>query len=233
MEHAKLKWQENGTPIAIGFDDIYFSTQNGFAEATHVFLEGNNLPKRWQEENLSQPFTIAELGFGTGLNFLAAWQAWAKTSQTTALNFISVEKFPLTQEDLKKVLDYFPATLPQAQNLLDNYPTLHPGWNKWSWPQNNVNLHLFIGDVEDFFKTQFNAHAWFLDGFNPKENPQMWSKEVCQNVASRTHLGGTFATFSVARMVRENLAETPFVLQRSKGFGKKREMLTGKLREKT
>lgn len=217
IETATLLWR-NGLPFSQQFSDIYFSLENGLAEAQHVFIAGNNLLKRWQDLT-NDSFVIAETGFGSGLNFLLTWSLWlAHAPKTARLYFISCEKFPLAKQDLKHCLDLWPELQVHAKVLIENYPVLTPGFHYLQFAQGRVNLTLMLGDVVDCFKQlllcgdpllehELRAYfidAWFLDGFSPSKNPAMWSAELLQIVALLSKPKTTLATFSAAALVKNN-----------------------------
>lgn len=224
----KILWQ-NGAPFSGQFDDIYYSTESGLEESKHVFLGGNNLQQRWQ--NISDNFTIIETGFGTGLNFFAAWDLWKNSASASAkLHYISIEKYPLTADDIATTANIWPQLSPYIKEFCEQYPLdftqsciLHVGYN--------ITLELLFCDVAaaiSQIKTQ--ADAWFLDGFSPAKNPDMWNENLYNNIARLTKSGGTFATFTCAGDVRRGLQQAGFAVDKVKGFGKKRTMLAGGFR---
>ncbi len=213
-----LTWQDGVIPISDRFDDPYFSKQDGLAETQHVFLGGNDLPAR-----LSPGFHIAELGFGTGLNLLATVMA---CPPDTPITYTSFEAFPLTTPDIARALTAFPQALAVADPFLA------------AWAQRltrfdlgQIRVQVILGDARDTVpKWQALADAWFLDGFSPAKNPELWSAELMVDVARHTAPKGTFATYTAAGHVRRALTEAGFDVIRSAGFGRKRHMTTGRLR---
>lgn len=199
------------------FDDVYFSAIDGLAETRHVFLDGNNLPAAWEGR---EKFVIAETGFGTGLNFLAVWKLFEETAAPDQkLHFISVEKFPLSDQEIEKALMPWKEKLPQYQIPVKE------GLKNVS---DSISLALHIGDVNDVLPAlSEDVDCWFMDGFKPSSNPEMWTDTVFQNMARLTKPGGTFATFTAAGFVRRGLQEAGFDVYKVPGFGTKREMLTG------
>jgi len=205
------------------FDDVYFSAVDGLAETRHVFLDGNGLPEAWGD---CDEFVIAETGFGTGLNFLAAWALFDEAANTgQRLKFISVEKFPLTQGQIKDALSHWLELEPRASQFLAAYDeVLEVGFCDFG----SVSLELHLGDVNEVMPT-WNAavDAWFLDGFKPSTNADMWSETVFRNMARLSKAGTTFATFTAAGFVRRGLQEVQFDVRKVKGFGTKRDMSVG------
>ena len=222
---AQLTLDASGTPYAPAFDDCYFSRQDGLAESRHVFLQGNDLPQRWQG---TMQFTIAETGFGTGLNFLATWQAWqADPQRCERLHFISIEKHPIQRETLCQLLETWPELASFAQELLAYYPPLLAGVHRLRLAQGRITLTLCFMDVLAALpEIVAQVDAWYLDGFAPARNPAMWQLPVLQQLARLSHAETTLATFTAASEVRRTLQTAGFVVARRKGFGKKREMLT-------
>lgn len=226
---ASIKW-ENDTPVSEVFGDVYFSKDNGLAESRYVFLENNFLPQRWKSFEGGE-FTILETGFGTGLNFMVTWLLWQQSrSADLKLHYISIEKFPLTREDIEKALSFWPETAPLAQNLLSEYPVLSQGKHVIDFMIDRVKLTLIFADVADALDGLDNkVDCWFLDGFAPGKNPQMWQENLYSNMARLTDHGGTFATFTAAGIVKRGIAGAGFDVEKVKGFGRKREMLRGRV----
>ena len=205
------------------FDDIYFSVEDGPAETQHVFIDSNDLPARFSgKEN----FTICETGFGTGLNFLMAWKALNASAVKTKLRFISFEKYPLSRDDIQKALQpYFSEE--QLFAYTDQYPLKCQGVHQLDIAE-NIELVLIFGDVNDeITKLEETVDAWFLDGFAPAKNPEMWTNTLFENMARLSVKGTTFATFTAAGIVRRGLAQNGFEVQKIKGFGRKRDMIKG------
>ena len=229
---AKLEWRD-GQPYASTFQDVYFSSDNGLLETDYVFLQGNALQSRWQTLNTPH-FTIAETGFGTGLNFLSAIKLWLEVAPATAmLHYISTEKHPLSLQDLTSALALWPTLAEFSDHLLENYEKLLQGNQALDLFQNRVCLSLLVGDATTQLRQIHEAvDAWFLDGFSPAKNPDMWQTELFQQIVRLSAVGSTFATFTSAGHVRRNLAAAGFNTQKRAGFGKKREMLQGILMSK-
>jgi len=228
--NATLDWKA-GQPFASAFQDVYFSSDNGLHETEYVFLQGNDLGKRWQEPDLAA-FTITETGFGTGLNFLCAAKLWLEAAPENAiLNFISVEKYPLTLTDITTALQLWPQLSNWTAPFLTQYITLLDTGTIRLY-NNRVQLTLMLGDAYEQLCQRFDkTDAWFLDGFSPAKNPDMWQTAMFEQMARLSHSGSTFATFTSAGMVRRGLMSAGFKVYKRAGFGKKREMLHGRWAE--
>lgn len=240
--HADLEWDDQGQPLSKSFGDVYFSKANGLEETRHVFLQHNQLTERWQNLSENSFFVIGETGFGSGLNFLAAWDLWLKTAPSSAqLHFVSVEKFPLHKNDLQKALALWPELEFLSAQLIDAYPCFvgSGSFHRLSFIQGRIKLTLIIDDATDgftkllasthplFMRAGFKIDAWFLDGFAPAKNPQMWSDELFSTIANLSHLQTTVATFSAAALVKNGLKKAGFAIEKVAGFGRKREMVRG------
>lgn len=216
-----------GAPRSTQFDDIYFSAENGLEETAYVFLRGNNLPQAWEGR---ADFTIAETGFGTGLNFLSVWKLFEETATADqTLDFISVEKYPLTPQEIRQALepwgDYFGA---RVKKFLENYPIRIAGFHRIKINK-QITLTLIFDDINDAFPTVTSVvDCWFLDGFTPAKNPDMWSDNVFEQMARLSAAGASYATFTAAGDVRRGLAAAGFSVEKQKGFGRKRDMIAGK-----
>ncbi|WP_226647686.1 bifunctional tRNA (5-methylaminomethyl-2-thiouridine)(34)-methyltransferase MnmD/FAD-dependent 5-carboxymethylaminomethyl-2-thiouridine(34) oxidoreductase MnmC [Microbulbifer variabilis] len=238
-KHADIQWREDGQPLSRAYDDIYFSTASGLEETRYVFLQQNALAERWAALPEGATFTIGETGFGTGLNFLAAWELWEKTApKNTQLHFITVEKFPLHPRDLQRALALWPQLQPYSQALIEAYPPLlAEGVHRLQLGP--VKLTLIIEEASqalDSLRLEKEnrdryVDAWFLDGFAPAKNPDMWTEELFTNMAHLSRPGATFATFTCAGLVKRGLREAGFTLRKVPGFGSKREMLCGTLEQ--
>ena len=228
----ELVWLDNLTPKSTRFDDTYYTRENGLEETRYVFIDGNRLIERWRK---GQSVTIGELGFGTGLNFLATWQAWlneAKSQATSqdvevpSLTFISFEKYPLDKDSLAKALSPWPDLSELAHKLVEEWQPTHEGWLKLCF--GSVTLHLYMGDAADGIRTiPSPIDAWFLDGFNPKTNPDLWSEALMQSIYAASNPQATLASYTAAGWVRRNLQSAGFSIAKRKGFGHKRDMITG------
>jgi tRNA 5-methylaminomethyl-2-thiouridine biosynthesis bifunctional protein len=227
--HATLTWDAAGLPRSSVFDDVYFATDGGLAETRHVFLQQNNLAQRFAALPAGGQLVIGETGFGTGLNFLCAWQLFEQTAASDCrLHFVSVEKYPLTRADLQRALALWPELAVYASALLAQYVAVHPGFQRFSLAGGRVSLTLLIGDVmEQLPELDAAIDAWFLDGFAPQRNPQMWCSELFAQLARLSHAGTSISTFCSAGDVRRALNAAGFKMQRVPGIGRKWEVLKG------
>lgn len=232
MEPADLVWRD-GVPESARFGDVYFSRDNGLEETRYVFIGRNRLRERFAELADNRHFVVAETGFGTGLNFLAAWAEWLDCrpkDDSAILHFVSVERFPLTRSDLEKALSFWPELASQAAELIAHYPPLIQGTHRLVLAGGRIRLTLYFGDVLDAWRDlSFQADAWFLDGFAPSLNPEMWLEDAIGQIRNHSKPGTTLATFTSVGRVRRALIDAGFSMQKVPGFGRKREMLTGQL----
>ncbi|MDI3322846.1 bifunctional tRNA (5-methylaminomethyl-2-thiouridine)(34)-methyltransferase MnmD/FAD-dependent 5-carboxymethylaminomethyl-2-thiouridine(34) oxidoreductase MnmC [Pontibacterium granulatum] len=228
IRNAAITWKED-TPVSTEFDDMYFNIQAGLAECEHVFLNGNNLKERFTNLKASQ-FVIAETGFGTGLNFLAARQLWLEHAPENAcLHFISVEKFPLSQDDLTQALKHWPELKDGASQLIRLYPQPVPGFHRLSLDGGRIQLTLMLMDALDAYsQLEARVDAWFLDGFAPSKNPEMWNERLFSQLGRLSKETTTLATFTAAGFVRRGLQEVGFDIEKVPGFGRKREMISAR-----
>lgn len=229
-KHHAVEWRD-GQPYSTRFEDVYFSRESGLDETRHVFLRHNQLQQRWASLSHHR-FTIAETGFGTGLNFLCAWQLWRKTAPRDArLHFISVERYPLTHGEMEQALALWPELTGEVHELLAQYRMLSPGWHRLWFDEGKVCLTLIIGDaLECLPLVHAQVDAWFLDGFAPARNPEMWQPALFDQMARLSSRDATFATFTSAGAVKRGLQQAGFEVQKVAGYGRKREMLCGEYR---
>lgn len=223
----KLEWGKDDIPRSTEYGDIYFSAEGGLEETAHVFLRGNGLPDAWQGR---ADFTICETGFGTGLNFLSVWRLFEETAQPGQnLNYISFEKFPLSADDIWRALGRWNDVFGQSlERMLEAYPLRVPGFHRAQVTQ-NICLTLIFGDVNALIpQLDTTVDAWFLDGFAPSKNPDMWSDVLFEHMGRLSRSGASVATFSAAGVVKRGLVKAGFDVSKTAGFGRKRDMLTGK-----
>ncbi len=230
LDCAEIEWRDN-TPFSLMFDDIYYSRQDGLEETLYTFIEGNNLLSRWNKLQQNS-FTLTELGFGTGLNCLATLHHWQKSSPNSAwLNYFSIEKFPLKFDDFKAAVANWPELNDLASELLKHYPLPFKGVWKIVLPKCRATLHLLWMDVAEaldhLHQNRHQTNAWYLDGFAPSKNPDLWRTSGFNLIRSCSSSDASFATFTAAGFVRRGLSDHGFEVKKRKGFGCKREMLIG------
>ncbi|MBD8874738.1 tRNA (5-methylaminomethyl-2-thiouridine)(34)-methyltransferase MnmD [Roseibium polysiphoniae] len=224
-----LEWLEENVPRASAFQDTYFSRAGGLEETRHVFLGGNGLPERWQDR---ETFAIAEFGFGTGLNFLTTLQALRRLGTAPKLTFLSFELFPMTKDQLERALGAFPELAAETKELLQTWAP-EPGWCRFAFE--GAELLLAVGDAREMVDEPVRGKvvvpeidAWYLDGFSPSKNPELWGEELLKAAFKLTAVDGTLATYTSAGWVRRNLQTAGFAINKCKGFAGKREMAVGK-----
>lgn len=212
-------------PYSRAFDDHFYCRSDGRLECGHVFLAGNDLPRRWQR---GETFRIAELGFGTGLNLCETWRQWRETAPPEAsLSFTSFELFPMARGDIDRALARWPQIDRERAMLTENWPATPQGRIEIEL-EPRVRLAVVCGAALDGLRAQKAPFdAWYLDGFAPSRNPDMWSAELMAEVFRLTAPGGRFATYAAAGFVRRNLLAAGFTVERQPGFAGKREMLCG------
>ncbi len=216
QSQAALDWRDGSTPVSTRFDDPYFSLANGLAETRHVFLDGNDLPAR-----LAPGFHVAELGFGTGLNLLALRLI---APEDVPIRFMSFEAFPMSAAEMARALDAFPEARAVADPLLDAWAR---GETRFQFGP--IAVEIAIGDARETLPAWAGrADAWFLDGFSPAKNPELWGESLMAEVGRHTAPGGSFATYTAAGFVRRNLAAAGFEVSRAPGHGHKRHMSKGR-----
>ncbi len=229
VTHAQLDWDAQGRPRSRVFDDVYFSDKSGLEETRYVFLEQNRLQERFAALPESGRLVIGETGFGTGLNFLCAWQLFEQHAVAGArLHFVSVEKYPLRPADLQRALALWPELAPFAEQLLGQYIAIHQGFQRLVLDKGRVTLTLLIGDaLEQLPQLDAQVDAWFLDGFAPARNPEMWSAELFAQLARLAAPGSTLSTFTSTGWVRRLINAAGFKMKRTPGIGHKWEILRG------
>ncbi|MFM4976230.1 bifunctional tRNA (5-methylaminomethyl-2-thiouridine)(34)-methyltransferase MnmD/FAD-dependent 5-carboxymethylaminomethyl-2-thiouridine(34) oxidoreductase MnmC [Aeromonas rivipollensis] len=235
LHHARLDWNEAGTPVSSEFGDVYFSNDNGLSETRYVFLLQNHLPARFSHHD-SDSFVIGETGFGTGLNFLATMAAFLEQAPQSGngsrLHFISFEKYPLAQADLRKALAAWPELASLSQPLIDQWPLPVSGCHRLLFAGGRIRLDLWLGDIKEMLPQvphgpQGLVDAWYLDGFSPAKNPEMWTQALFDGLARLARPAATLSTFTCAGFVRRGLIDAGFAMKKVKGHGSKREMLAG------
>lgn len=230
---AALAFRDDGTLYSPRHDDTYHSAAGALAQARHVFLRSNGLPERWRGK---ARFSIIETGFGLGINFLATWFAWRDdTSRSDTLEFLSVEKYPFSADDLQRahaaIIDDA-SIMPLADELVAAWPALAPGVYRLMFDSGAVALTLVFADIADALRQALalnvNADAIYLDGFAPAKNPEMWASANFALLARLSAPDATFATYTSSGDVKRALVQNGFEYRKVRGFGGKRAMLVGK-----
>ncbi|OGA19225.1 MAG: hypothetical protein A3I63_10660 [Betaproteobacteria bacterium RIFCSPLOWO2_02_FULL_66_14] len=229
LRPARLSFAADGTPFSEAFGDVYHSAEGGPGQSRHVFLGGNGLPARWRGR---PSFTVLETGFGLGLNFLTAWDAWRNdAARCERLHFVSVEKHPFSRRDLEAAHSRYPELAPLSARLHAAWPMLVPGVHRLEFEGGRVVLTLALADALRALRDlRLAADAVFLDGFDPRNNPELWSPELLRLVARACAPGATAATWSAAGSVRDALGEAGYEVEKQPGFARKRDMLSARLR---
>ncbi|RKT32688.1 tRNA U34 5-methylaminomethyl-2-thiouridine-forming methyltransferase MnmC [Roseovarius halotolerans] len=214
-ETADLEWRDGGVPVSTRFEDPYYSLEDGLAETRHVFLAGNDLPERFRDG-----FHVAELGFGTGLNLLASVAAWRAAGIGGVLRFTSFEAYPMRADDMIRAQAAFPELSGIAEALAGHWRS---GARKITLP--DLEFRLIVGDARETLPAwEGKADAWFLDGFSPAKNPELWDVGLMRAVENHTAADGTAATYTAAGFVRRGLEAAGFAVERVPGYGRKRHM---------
>lgn len=234
MQYTNIQWRD-GQPYSEMFDDIYYSSNesesnSGEKEFEHVFFKHNGLPARWFERD---KFVIAELGFGSGLNCMLTIRQWlnylAISKTEKCLHYIAIEKYPLSPQSIRQIISRYPELNEICEQVLDNYPPAIATTHKRQLFDNRVVIHYKFMDVNEALKNEhFNVDAWYLDGFAPAKNADMWSQELFMQLAQNSRAGTTCSSYTSAGFVRRNLQQAGFVVHKTSGFGKKREMLVAR-----
>ena len=223
---APIVSRRDGVLCADDFDDLYFDAHDGLAESKHVFINGTNLRGKLRDSN---HLTIAETGFGTGLNFLATWKAWRETQpKTSKLRFYTIEAFPLTAKQITDSLKYFTELETYLSCFCSVYSKPTTDRYNFLFDEGGVEITICIEDINIALpKLNILADVWFLDGFSPAKNPTMWTPVLFNEMKRLSGKGTSYATFTSASMVQKGLRENGFKIKKQPGFGKKREMLSG------
>ncbi len=238
MKYADVQWRD-GQPYSPGYGDIYYSSAGGREESEYVFLQQNELNSRWRKLGAGEHFVIAETGFGTGLNFVLTMKAWAEKINTeevdpdACLHYFGIEKHPVSPADIERVAGNWPELSAAYEALLAVYPLPVEGEHCRALLGGRVQLHLMFADVIDALEPRsLQVDAWYLDGFGPDKNADLWSDQVFQLIENNSGQGATLSTYTAAGFVRRGLQAAGFSVSKVKGHGKKREMITAILKHK-
>jgi len=220
-----LSWREGDMPYSEAFGDQFYCKTDGRLECDHVFIDGNELKQRFANES---ELVIGELGFGTGLNLCETWRQWQQLrAANRQLHFVSFELYPMLAADIDRALHPWPEIAKERQKLVDLWP-INPTGQIHLDLDNQTSATIVCGDALSNMKvSDLRFDAWYLDGFAPSRNPDMWSLELMQTMFEKTKSHGTFATYAAAGFVRRNLRAAGFTVEKRAGFAGKREMLRG------
>lgn len=229
LQHAQIDWDDQGRPHSRQYDDVYFAVNEGIEETRHVFLGQTRLAERFAALAPHACLVIGETGFGTGMNFYCAWQLFEQHAHAEArLHFVSVEKYPLGHEDMARAVRLWPELAAYSQPLLEQYVAVHPGFQQFTFDNGRVTLTLLIGDVlEQLPQLDAQIDVWFLDGFAPAKNPDMWTPQLFAQLARLSYPGTVLGTFTTTGWVRRSLVDAGFAMRKVPGIGKKWEVMNG------
>lgn len=230
LKPANLQWSENGRLVNLDYDDVYFQIGCGIEESHYVFLQHNNLPTRFAAADIPH-FRLCELGFGTGLNFLLTAKLFLETAPADMqLTYVSIEKHPIDRATLQKLHGYWPDLAGISAELLAGYPPLITGFHTIHLAEGRVRLILALGDALDVLPQLSGPFdAWYLDGFTPRKNPDMWAEHFFTLIAEKTAAGGTLSSFSAIGRMRRALTAAGFIVEKVAGFGIKYAMTVAKM----
>ncbi|WP_236184601.1 bifunctional tRNA (5-methylaminomethyl-2-thiouridine)(34)-methyltransferase MnmD/FAD-dependent 5-carboxymethylaminomethyl-2-thiouridine(34) oxidoreductase MnmC [Pseudomonas juntendi] len=229
LQHAQIDWDDQGRPHSRQYDDVYFAVNEGIEETKHVFLGQTRLAERFANLPAHSSLVIGETGFGTGMNFFCAWQLFDQHAPSGArLHFVSVEKYPLGAADMARAVRLWPELAAYTEPLLAQYVAVHPGFQQFTFAEGRVTLTLLIGDVlAQLPQLDAQVDVWFLDGFAPAKNPDMWTPQLFAQLARLSHAGTVLGTFTTTGWVRRSLVEAGFAMKKVPGIGKKWEVMSG------
>jgi len=229
IKFADIEILETGDIFSPVFNDIYFSPAGGHMESLHVFAEPNNIPQKFfSKDNIN----IFEAGFGSGLNFLLTLKLFLQFApKNSKLNYTSFEKFPISPEDMEQIHNFLVSLKFESTIFLNFYKKndFSKNHSNFTFFDKKINLHLIFDDLKnvEFYLSESFFDVWYLDGFNPKENPEMWSENFFRYIGNHSCANATFSTFSAAGFIKRGLEKNGYEVQRIKGFNRKREMLKG------
>jgi len=214
---------EDGILRSRRHDDIYFSVEDGLAETRHVFLQGTDFLSRLEPHAIHH---VLETGFGTGLNFLATWDAFRRVAPEGArLRYAAIEGYPLDTNIMSSIHDAFPELRDLADQLTLLMPPRWRGPHHLFFEQGRVELILLYGEIREIIgRHDIHADSIFLDGFSPSKNAEMWGEDVLVPLGNCLAPGGRLATFTAAGHVRRSLSLAGLEVSRVPGFGRKRDM---------
>jgi len=229
---VRLEFQETRTPYSPMFKDVYFQAEQGIEESTYIYLNGTGFSEACKNRPEQKQFTVGEIGFGVGLNFLLSYRHFLEHSKPDQkLTYLSVEKYPIHLEDLVSLYSRFPELSSVSKDLLDQYPVLTPGFHSLSLSGGRVKLILMLGDAHELFPQVELAgnpgiEFWYLDGFAPSRNPDAFQDTIFASLSRISFPNACGASFTTASWVRRSLESLGFKINKRPGFGKKRECMT-------
>ena len=213
------------------YDDFYSSSKGALEECKHVFIDANDLTKRFKALKQNSTFIIGELGFGVGINFVATCSEWLKhSSDNQNLEFYSFDKYLFKVEDFKSLVGVYPELADFSLEYINSYPKNIEGIQRISLFEGRIKLNLILGDIsatKTYLEQISDVDAWFFDGFSPTKNPELWTKELLSKINDCCHKESTFSTYTSSGFVKKNLNEAGFTYEKVKGFSHKRHMLKG------
>lgn len=217
-----IDWSDPLHPRSTRYGDLFASRSGALGQAEQVFLRGNGLPERWRGR---RHFTVLETGFGLGNNFLATLAAWRRDPQRSErLFFLSLDAHPVSPEDLQRAHAASPLRA-LADSLRAQWPPRVPGWHRLDFEGGRAQLLLAFGDILDVLpQWQAEVDAFFLDGFAPRLNPAMWSRQALAPLSRLAASGATASTWSVAGELHAALRAAGFEPTKQPGFGAKAQM---------
>lgn len=225
MKKANLIFKDN-TPFSLDFDDFYFNSKDGINESKFVYSEAF-------EWSRNDNFIIAESGFGIGLNFFLTLQRFLKDeNRPKNLFYVSIEGFYIEKDKLREIykkLGFYEEFKEFLEPFLQFYPKAKKGYYRFYFQ--NCFLDLVFDDISVLKQLEFDADIWFLDGFSPSKNSEMFDENFVREVARLSKIGTQICTFSASSILQKNLKNNGFIIQKTKGF-KKREMIKAFLEEK-
>jgi len=199
-------------------DEHYHSIHGAIQESLHVYIEAGLIYSKRKVLN------ILEIGFGTGLNAYLTYCYALK--ENISVNYFTIEKFPLKESEYS-ILNYAKNIFPENEPIFDR---IHRAdWNTPVVISPNFTLQKLRVDLLDF---QFDSTPPFdlvyYDAFAPDKQPEMWTDEMLQKVASKVGAGGILVTYCAKGAVRRAFTTAGFQMERISGPIGKKEILRGK-----
>lgn len=228
---------QGDTPVSDAFNDIYYSPEDGIRESEHVFIEGSHLVERIASLSPGETLTLVELGVGTGLNCLLTARAWLQHRPPGArLRYIAIDAFPMRQPMLEALNMHWASLSGLTETLIKRWPAPLPGCHRRAEVFQDFSIDFWWEDVASALD-DLASHGrrwvdiWYLDGFSPKTNAAMWSDTVFEAMQQLSRDGAVITSFTASGDIRRRLDKAGFSITKRSGFGRKRECITGQLRE--